>query len=572
MYFDALTLAAVSGELQDQVGARVQEVVLVDELTIGMELYVPPSRRYLLISAHPQLGRVHFASEKLRRGVETPTPLLLLLRRDVRDARLAAVEQAPNERILRLGFRHHEQGDTTLVVEVMGRHSNVILLDADDVVLDSIKRVGPEVNRYRTILPRQPYVPPPGQEKLPPEELTELRLREIFQASDPAAPVWRALVNGVRGVSPLLARELAFRAYDHAEITVAQLEGAYARGSADPLLRQFERLVRAGTREPWEPCVAVPDGVGGTQTAFAPYALHHVGAFERTEMIGQAIERYVQAQTSRDPYGATKRQVRLLIAGALKQIERKRGSLNRSLLPQEQIDALRLSGEMLLAYAHEVKPGQARLTVEWTPERPLQIELDPKLTPAENAQHLFDQYNRAKKAARELPPMLAKLDLAERYLQQLTRDLDLASNQPEIEEVRAALEEAGYVKETTKRSHAARSKPLSVQSVDGLTIWVGKNSRQNDELTHRAAGGDLWLHARGIPGSHVIVQTGGKPTPRTTLLQAAGLAAYYSAGRADRSVAVDYTERRYVRRIKGAAPGLVTYTQETTIHVEPKGV
>ncbi len=568
MYFDALTLAAVADELQGQIGGRVQEVVLVDELTLGMELWVPPARRYLLISAHPQLARVHFSSEKLRRGVETHTPLLLLLRRDVRDARLSAVEQAPDERILRLGFHHHEQGNTTLVVEIMGRHSNVILLDADDVVLDSIKRVGPEVNRYRTILPRQPYVPPPSQDKLPSGEMTELRLREILQAGEPATPVWRALVNGVRGVSPLLARELAFRAYGHAEVAVAQLDEAPNQGRVGPLSREFDHLVRSETRGPWDPCVAVADG---EVTDFAPYALRHAGAFDRTETIGQAIERYIQAQTSRDPYGATKRQVRLLIGGALKQVDRKRGSLHRSLQSQEQIDALRLSGEMLLAYAHEVKPGQKRLTVEWAPDRPLQIELDPKLTPAENAHHLFDQYSRAKKAAKELPPMLAELDLAERYLQQLTNDLDLASNQPEIEEVRSALEEAGYVKEQPKRSRAARSRPLSVQSVDGFTIWVGKNSRQNDELTHRAAGADVWLHARGIPGSHVIVQTEGKPVPRTTLLQAAGFAAYYSAGRADRSVAVDYTERRYVKRIKGAAPGLVTYSQETTVHVEPKG-
>jgi predicted ribosome quality control (RQC) complex YloA/Tae2 family protein len=562
MYFDALTLAAVADDLQGQVGGRIQEVVLVDELSVGMEVYLPPLRRYLLISAHPQLARVHFASDKLRRGVETPSPLLLLLRRDVRDARLASVQQAPHERILRLGFHHHEQGATTLLVEVMGKHSNIILLDADDIVLDSIKRVGPDVNRYRTILPRQPYVAPPAQEKLSPEELTGPRLREILAASAPSTPVWRALVNGVRGVSPLLARELTYRA-------CGLVEAEAQAGLAEPLLGQFERLVWPTTRAAWEPCVAVQDS---EITDFAPYTLRHLGSFERTDTIGQAIERYVQAQTHRDPYGATKRQVRLLIVGALKQVERKRGSLQRSLRPQAEIDRLRESGEMLLAYAHEVKPGQTRLTVEWTPEEPpLQIDLDPKLTPSENAQHLFDQYIRAKKAAKELPPMLVELELSERYLRQLSSDLDLAANGPEIDEVRAALEEAGYVKETPKRSRAARSRPLSVQSVDGLTIWVGKNSRQNDELTHRAAGADLWLHARGIPGSHVIVQTQGKPIPQATLLQAAALAAYYSAGRADRSVAVDYTERRYVKRIKGAAPGLVTYAQENTVHVEPKG-
>ena len=565
MYFDALTMAAVVEELEAQaLGGRVQEVLLVDELTLGLEVYTPPRRQYVVMSAHPQWARVHVTTEKLRRGVETPSPLLLLMRKYVREARLTSVRQVPHERILKLGLAHPEHGETTFVVEVMGRHSNLVLLDADDIILECIKRIGSDINRYRTVLPRQPYLPPPPQEKLPPEELTELRLRDLIVTSpEGESPLWRALVAGIRAVSPLLARELVFRAYGQADLALQDVK------LVGPLLEQFRLVVWPETRGAWEPCVALKQS---EVTAFAPYALRHLGQYELVPGIGQAVERYFKAQTSRDPYAVAKERVRAILEGVRKQLERKRRALERSLQPATQIGALRTAGEVLLAYGAQVQPGQTLLRAEWTHgEPPVEVSLDPTLTPAENAQKYFDRYHRVRKATQGVPPLLEETAVSEQFLRQLLTDLDLASNQPEIEDIRLALEEAGYVKTTRRRSKAGRAKPLAVQSAEGFTIWVGKNSRQNEVVTFKlAASSDLWFHARGVPGSHVVVRSAGKSVSQTTRLQAAQLAAYYSAARGDSHVAVDCTERRHVRRIKGAAPGLVTYSHETTLQVVPR--
>ena len=565
MYFDALTMSAVADELHAHVaGGRVQRIVLIDELTLGLEIYAPPRRRHVVVSAHPQLARIHLMAEKIRRGVETHSPLLLLMRKHVREARVTQIVQESYERILRMSMAHPEHGETTLVVEVMGRHSNVVLLDADEVIVECLKRVGADVNRYRVIQPQQPYIPPPPQDKLDPDAVSELWLRNILEATPGDKPLWRALVGGIRGVSPLLARELAFRGYGRTDLSVGEIE------RLSPLLQQFDLLVRQETREPWQPSVARQEGEIAT---FAPYALHHLGDYETVDSTSLAVERYTAAQTSRDPYAAAKRRVQSIIDDALRQSERKRYSLERSLRPATELDKLRRSGEWLLAYAYQIEPGQTSLAVEETPgETPLKIAIDPTLTPVKNAQKYFDRYSRSKKAAQEVPPLLKELSLSEQYLDQLLTDLKLASNQPEIEDIRLALEEAGYIKTSRKRAKGGRTKPLSLQSVDGLTILVGKNSRQNDEVTfHRATGEDVWFHARGVPGAHVIVRSGGKPIPESTGQQAAQLAAHFSSARGDKQVAVDYTQQRHVRRIKGGGPGMVTYRHEATLHVEPKG-
>ena len=565
MYFDTLTLAAVTDELTTHIlGGRVQKIVLVDDLTVGLEVYAPSSRRYLVLSAHAQLARVHLAGDKIRRGVETHSPLLLLLRKHVEEARVSYVRQVPDERVLHIGFTHVEHGETSLVVEVMGRHSNVVLLDTDGVIMECLKRVGADVNRYRVVQPRQPYVPPPAQDKLDPHVVSELWLCALVKGAASDRPLWRVLVDGIRGVSPLLARELVFRAYGTAELQA----GAVPRLA--PLCAAFDALVRRSTRGGWAPCVSCVDG---EIAAFAPYELRHVEDCRPVDSISLAVERYTAAQASRDPYAAAKQRVTTIIQDALKQLGRKRYSLQRSLQPAEELDRLRHSGEWLLAYAWQIQAGQTTLHVgEDTPDSTLDIALDPRLTLSENAQEYFDRYTRAKKAALEVPPLLEELALAEQYLQQLLTDVEIADSQPAIEDIRTALEEAGYLPSARKRAPSGRTRPLALQSADGFTILVGKNSRQNDEVTfQRAAGDDMWLHARGVPGAHVIIRSEGKPVPENTLRRAAQLAAYFSAARGDNQVAVDYAPQRAVRRIKGAGPGMVTYRDERTLHVEPKG-
>jgi predicted ribosome quality control (RQC) complex YloA/Tae2 family protein len=565
MYFDALTMAAVADELREKIlGGRVQTVLLPATLCLGLEIYTHQERHYLLASAHAQAARVHLAGTKLRRGVATPTPLLLLLRKYAQGARIDRLEQPPFERVLHIGLDHHEHGCTTLVVEVMGRHSNIVLVDAGGIVVECVKRVGPEMSRYRTVLPGQPYRPPPPQEKLAPGDLTELRLRHIVEALPPDVLLWRGLVQGLKGVSPLLAQELAFRATGRTDT----LAGEVAKVS--PLLAAVGDLLSPLESGHWQPSVVREEG---EVAVFAPYPLTHRQGYELLASISQAVEGYYAGAVREEPYGFLKQSLRQAIARGRERQQKKRGALERSLAAREEIETLRQKGEWILAYAAQIAPGQDELAVELGPGQPsLTIALDPRSSPVENAQQYFKDYHKAKAAAGEVPALLEQVDLELRYLDQLEADLELASTQPEIQEVRLALSEAGYLKGEGQRRKPARSQPLTLRSPDGLTILVGKNSRQNEEVTfRRASSDDLWLHARGVPGAHIIVKSGGQEVPEATLRQAAGLAAYYSQARQATRAAVDYTQRRHVRRIKGARPGLVTYDHEQTIYVEPQG-
>jgi predicted ribosome quality control (RQC) complex YloA/Tae2 family protein len=565
MYFDALTMAAVADELRGKVlGGRVQKVLLPASLSLGLEIYAHRKRHYLLASAHTQEDRVHLASKKLRRGVETATPLLLLLRKYGRGAHIDRLEQPPFERVLHVGLDHHEHGCTTLVIEVMGRYSNIILVDAGGVVMDCVKRVGPEMSRYRTILPGQPYRPPPPQEKLAPSDLTELRLRHIVKALPPDVPLWQGLVRRLRGISPLLAQEMAFRATGRTDTLVGEVE------KMSPLLAAIDDLLSSLESGHWQPSVVREEG---EIAVFAPYPLTHRQGHESLASISQAVEGYHAGRVGEERYGFLRQSLRQAIARGRERQQKKRRALERSLVAREEVETLRQKGEWILSYATQITPGQTELVVELEPGQPsLTIELDPRSSPVENAQQYFKDYRKAKAAAGEVPALLKQVELDLRYLDQLEADLELASTQPEIQEVRRALGEAGYMKGEKRRRKPPHSQPLAFRSPDGLTILVGKNSRQNEEVTfRRASSGDLWLHARGVPGAHVIIKSGRQEIPEATLQQAAELAAYYSQARDATKVAVDYTQKRHVRRIKGARPGLVTYDHEQTVHVIPRG-
>ena len=565
MFFDALCMACMADELLAQlIGGRVQRVLLPDKLSIGLEIYAQQERHYLLASAHADLGRVLLVSEKLRRGVEKPTGLLLLLRKYVRGAIISSIEQPPFERILCIELDHPEWGCSELIIEVMGRHSNIILVDASGQVHDSVKRVSPQLSRVRPILPGRPYTPPPPQDKLPPSELTEHRLREMLAGQEPGAQVWRALVSGVRGISPLLAREIVFRALGQPRAKVAQVE------RLSPILASIRDLLAPLEGGGWQPTIVEE---GGQPAVYAPYPLTHRGEAQRVPSLSQAIEVCILAITSQDPYAAAKRPLREAIEAARARLERQRRALEESMSRAARAEEWREWGNWILTYAHTIGPRQGELVIETGDGEGMTIPLDRSKTAVENAQDYFARYRKAQRAAEEGPARLEEVDLGLQDLEQIETDLDLSASRPEIEAVRAMLVDGGHLKvKRGRRAKAPRSQPISLTSPDGLKVLVGRNSRQNDEITfRRAKGDDWWFHARGVPGAHVIVRTQGKPLPEDTIQYAAGLAAYYSRLRKEVDVAVDYTRRRQVRRIRGAAPGLVTYSGEQTVRVAPLG-
>jgi len=579
--FDALALHAIADELRTTVlDGRVQKAFLVDEHSLALELYAHRQRRWLLASAHPEAARAHLVAEPQARGTERVTPFLLLLRKHVRDARLVAVEQPPLERVLELRFAHlDERGarrEITLVLELMGRRSNMVLVHEDGTVLDALKRVSRQANPVRPIVPHGRYEPPPRPDRLDPRRATSyFALEERVAQGAAERTLAQLLLAHLAGLSPFAAEELAYRATGEHRAPLspgAPLPWAALRRAAEELFAPLETHA-------WEPYLILHDG----QPADAvPYRPHQCAAadLERCASPSAAFERLYlsggpralpteRPRAERGPHALARAPLRAALADRRAQVERKLAALERSLEGSERADALRAAGDAILANLHTLAPGQTMLVADGR-----EIALDPALTPLENAQRYFEDYTRARDAARIVPELMAEARNELRYVEEMSAQVELADDPAALEQLRRELVGAGLLARSRGETKRGRTAPARgghrrVQ-VDGYDVLLGTSALGNERVTFELADNDdLWLHAHGVPGSHVVVRSGGRAVPAEVVEAAARLAAEHSAARGDALVLVDWTPRKYVRKIRGAPPGLVTYTHEQTLRVRP---
>ncbi|MCZ7546291.1 MAG: NFACT RNA binding domain-containing protein [Anaerolineae bacterium] len=343
--------------------------------------------------------------------------------------------------------------------------------------------------------------------------------------------------------------------------------------SARALHEVIETLLMPLWERDWRPCVAKDDA--GRVTAFAPYPLNHLEGLERVRSISAAAEQFYGAPVGPDAYDAAKGPVRKAIAEAQKRVRRRLEALERARQSEAEADYLRKAGELILAYQYTLEPGQTTFSAPYDVDGPeLNIDLDPTLKPVENAKRYFERYEKAKRAGEEVPALVASAERELAFLDQLALDIDLAENWPDIDDVRAQLEQNGYwTGGRSARPKAGAPRPLRMTTDDGFVIWVGRNARQNDEVTFTRGGPeDLWLHVRGAPGAHVIIKHDGRPIPDAVVQQAAALAVRYSPMRAEARALVDVTQRKFVRKIRGGKPGMVTYRNEQPIEVATAAV
>ncbi|MBI5302851.1 MAG: NFACT family protein [Chloroflexi bacterium] len=542
--FDATALHAITDELNATIlRGRVQEIVQLDAFAFGFEIYAQHARRYLYVSAHPDDARVHLVAQKLRGSGLAPSPLLLLLRKHTEGAFVDAITQLPHERVLKIQFDHSVEGVSTLVVETMGKYSNLILLDATGDILDAVKRVTPAMSRVRAILPQRAYSPPPPQAKRDPATLAADDVARLL-AANADAPLSQTLVKTIAGISPLLAREIAHRV-----------------GTSRDAQKIVDTL-GALTRAPWSPCVAFD---AGEPTAFAPYPLTQFADVRMCDSIGAAIELFFGAP---EAYSAAKEPLRAQIAEARDKLARKRDALAQSLPDAAQVERFKTNGEWILAYASQIKPRQSVLRAE-TENGIVEISLDATLTAVENAQKCFKEYHRLRDAAARVPPLLDAANAEVEYAEQMLNDLDLAENRAELDAAIVAARAAGLLAQVRVKSKLVSSEPRAFQSREGFTILVGKNARQNEEITfRRARAEDMWLHARNVAGAHVVIVRGGREIPEEMIEYAAQLAARYSQARDDSRVEVIVTPRKDVRRVRGGKPGMVTVRDERVVTVK----
>jgi predicted ribosome quality control (RQC) complex YloA/Tae2 family protein len=566
MYLDVFTLSALVDEFMDGlVGGRVQDVLDVDHTGLGMEIYADRHRRYLYLSADPQTPRIHLVADKLRRGLVKPTQLGLMFRRFVEGGVITHVSQPPWERIIQLDVQGPE-GDVSIIVEPMERRSNILLVQKGNI-LDCMRRVGPDENRYRLSLPAHEYkLPPPQTGKRDPITLTLDDMRGLFvQNDDPKRKTQQVLASRLLGVSPLVAKEIVYRAGGDVNQKAVDAEPS-------SLFDALQTMVGSLAKRQWQP--GVVENENGVE-AFSVYPIQSINGWHSVDSVSEALATFYGAPVGEDAYRAAKVPVREALHEAQAKLRGKLASLERALTDESERDVLRQSGDLILAYQYTLAPGQTELRAQYEPDEPeLIVKLDPQLSPLENAQQYFSRYDKAKRALEDVPQLAQDTRNEIAFLEQLDIDLELATNWPEIDEVQQALQAGGHWRgKTIKRiAGSGQSAPLRVVTPDGFVIWVGRNSRQNEQVTFGKGGGqDMWLHARGIPGAHVVIKFDGRAISDKAIEKAASLAAYYSAGRGESKVSVDVTRCMYVKKIKGAAQGMVTYRNEETIMAVPQG-
>src|SRR5579875_448001 len=567
MPFDALALHAVHAELRAHVlDGRVQKVQLVDEHSVALELYAHHARHWLYATARADQARVHLVPQPPARETERVTPFLLLLRKHLRGARLVALHQPPLERVLELRFLHRgEHGQAygvSLILEVMGRRSNFVLVDQDGTILDALRRVSPQLNPTRPLLPHLRYIPPPRGEWLDPRQAASYVALEGRAAQDPGTrTLGQFLATHLAGLSPLAAEELAYRATgQHRAPLRVPLPWQALLQAARELLAPLET-------GQWEPHLILRDGQPADATPYRP----HQFPPEVLRPVASISEAFATLHASSRPlarYPLQRAPLLQALAARRDQAERKLAALHRSLHEAADAEALRTAGEAVLAHLHAIVPGQTALTFAGRT-----IALDPTRSPLENAHAYFDAYTRARDAARVVPRVLEETELELRYLAELQAQVELADDPATLEQLRRELVASGILAPSnadTKRGQVRPRGGVRRLQLDGYEVLLGTSALGNERVTFELAGpDDLWLHARGVPGSHVIVRSGGRPVPPAVLEAAARLAAAHSAARGEAQALGDCTARKYVRRIPNAPPGLVTYRHEQTLRVRP---
>jgi predicted ribosome quality control (RQC) complex YloA/Tae2 family protein len=592
MYFDALTLAAVTDELQATIlGGRIQRALLPSPLSVALEIYAHGQRRHLLMSAHPQFTRIHLSSAKPSRGVERETPLLLLLRKYIVGGRIVRIEQPAIERVVVLGIAKgpptrdpgeppadeeqalpaDEQAQSDLsplpaepdepdepllceiVVEVFERRGNVILVGDDNIIMESVRHVTPRMSR-RPVQPHEPYELPPAQDKRDPRYATAEGIHTLLESGE--RDLARALVAAYRGISPQAAREVAFRSTGRADSAIAP----------DLPWAAIAAAIRELWSPPWQPCLAY-DAAGAP--AFAAYPLRHFARFDPQPSISAVLETFYAAREQLTSHQQRRDTLRSQLLEARERLDRQRRLLAEELDRAQALDQLRWEGEMIYGFLHAITPGQIEIVIE---DR--RITLDPQHTPIENAQQRFHAYDKFKSALAGVPERLQSVEARLAGLDETIALLDLAEGFEQIEGIAREAVELGYIREERsgrKRPKVRRQPPLRVDSSDGYSIYIGRSAGQNEQVTFTiGASDDLWLHARGLPGAHVIIKSGGREVPERTLYEAAALAAHFSKGRGEASVEVEISRRRLVRRVPGGPTGLVTYRAERAMRVTPQ--
>lgn len=568
MSMDGLSLYSAMNELNKRLaGGKIDKIQQTDKEELLLMVRSLGQTYRLLINASAADNRVQLTELKKQAPSEAPM-FCMLLRKRIAGGKIVRFEQERLDRVLKISIEtYNDLGDLSvfaLYCELMGKHSNIILANEKGVIVDAIKHVGLGMSSVRFVMPGLEYSAPPAQDKQDPSKASadDFSMAMCMVGMSIA----KALSNAFFGLSPAVAAQLVARYTDKTECT--QLSEAERKELAERLAAFYADMAQGK-----EKASAVLNALGETEAVY-PFAISGSG-IKLYDSIGEALDSLYINSDRREwakRHGASARKV---LQNNIERCEKKLALYADALNSGEQMEKCRLYGELLTANLHSLKSGTDTAAVDnyyADPVERIAIPLDRQLTPGENAQRYYKKYQKLK-AARDMAIVQREQTLSElNYLEGQLDNLTKCTAENELSELIEELKDQGYIKRDKggkKKMKLAASKPMHFVSSTGADIYVGKNNRQNDELTlHFASPNDIWMHAKNIPGSHVIVK-GASEQDTATMTEAALLAAYYSRARGSENVAVDYTPRKYVKKPAGAKPGMVIYTTNKTAYVTP---
>lgn len=574
MALDAVAVRCLANELSDLItDGRIDKIHQPekDEITINIRTFTDNYK--LLLSASSSNPRAHLTKYSKKNPITAPM-FCMLLRKHIGSGKITRVEQIGFERIIRFSIESYDElGDLTtkyLIIEIMGKYSNIILTNHDLKILDSIKRVDFTVSSVRQILPGLIYELPPKQDKT---DLTEYSQDTDIDLSQPIKAD-KALLGAVGGISPLTAREIIFRAIGRADINASELSINKQSAVKVALLKFAEEI----KNNRFAPCI-ITDNSGKT-IDFSATEIRQYEGFADTKHLESISEVLDEFYNSRDISERMKQKsadlVKLLNTN-IERVSKKLTILQKTVKDAENKDKYKVFGDLITANIYKITDGMKSVEVEnyYESDLPIvKIPLDVSLSPSQNAQRYYKRYNKAKTAEIEAAKQIKAAKTSLDYLESTLVSLENAENEADLNAIRAELINEGYLnrKINPKRQKQSAPKPMHFISSDGFDIYVGKNNTQNDYLTLKLANSsDIWFHTKNIHGSHTVIKLGiDKNIPERTMKEAAALAAYYSKARNSSQVPVDYTQIKNVKKPNGAKPGMVIYDRYNTVYVTPK--
>ena len=577
MALDGFTLSNIIYELKSNIiGGRVDKVYQPEKDEIILQIRNKGNAYKLLLTANASSPRLHFTTIQKENPINAPL-FCMVLRKHLSSGKIIDITQPKFERIVNIQVESiNELGDysvKTLIFEIMGKHSNIILIDDKNNILESIKHISFDKSSVREVLPGRSYSLPPSQNKKNPLETNFKEFMDIIKNSMPTK-AQQIIYKSYNGISPILASEICINANVDPSINTEEL----LDNQIEDLYKSLDKIIKLNLQEKFNPQIIYNEN--DTVLDFTVFDFTMFNNLEKKyfSSISELLEFFYKSKDLTYRLNQKSQDLKKLISQNIERCAKKKEIQQKTLRDIENRDNLKLYGELITSNIYAIKKGMTKVKLNnFYSENfeEVEIRLDPNLTPAENAQKYFKKYNKEKRTFIALQEQIKQNNEELLYLESVLNSVQTCSDEYDIKEIRAELAEQGFLKrqknnKNNKQKSNKKAKPLHFISSDGFHIYVGKNNTQNDELTLRFAKSlDMWFHTKDIAGSHVIVVSEGKEIPNSTLNEAANLAAYYSKATNSSLVPVDYTLKKFIKKPNGAKPGMVIYETNKTAYITP---